>query len=156
MQRAAVSVCVCVLLKGYLHCQIKMHVSHLCQCCTKQVFIITSLCHFSHFLPLKPTPTHTYTHSYTHRHTGYLAALEIVVDLVTRGEQDAVMRCGFLSARSTGVAIIYTTGLAPHTPNTQHLQGHNNSYLYRLSEVTSEISRNDNSHRVEGPLAVRT
>lgn len=82
LQPLCVSVClrVCagVLLKGYLHCQIKMHISHLCQCCTKhRFFIITSLCHFwvfnchlnSHFLPQNPLPAHTFTH-YTHRVPG--------------------------------------------------------------------------------------
>lgn len=59
-------------------------------------------------------------------HTGYLAALGIVVDLVTRGQQDAVLCCGFLSARGTGVTIIYTIGNTPHGPHTQHLKGHDN------------------------------
>lgn len=60
---------------------------------------------------------------HTQTHTSYLAALSIVVELVTGGEQEAVLCCGLLSARSTVVTIIYTTGTAPHTPHTQHLQG---------------------------------
>ncbi len=67
--------CLCagVLLKGYRHCQIKIHASHLCQC---WFFVITSLCHFwvcnchlkSYFLPPSPLPTHSYTLIYTKTH----------------------------------------------------------------------------------------
>lgn len=58
-------------------------------------------------------------------HTQYLAALRVVADLVTRGEQDAVLCRCLLGAWSTGVTIIYTPGLTPHTPHTQHLHSNN-------------------------------
>jgi len=53
-----------------------------------------------------------------------------MVDLITRGELDAVLCCGFLSARSTWVAIIYTISSASHTLHTQHLHGHNNIKIF--------------------------
>lgn len=52
----------------------------------------------------------------------YLAALGVVVDRVSRGQHEAVLRRGLLSAWSAVVTIIHTAGFAPHAPDTHHLQ----------------------------------
>lgn len=52
----------------------------------------------------------------------YLAALGVVVDRVSRGQHEAVLRRGLLSAGSAVVTIIHAAGFASHDPDTHHLQ----------------------------------
>lgn len=73
--------------------------------------------------PKKKSPliqTRQHPHA-TYDMTPYLAALGVLVDLVRRGEQDAVLGCGFGGPWSARVAWIYAAAFAPQLPDAQHL-----------------------------------